>query len=115
AQLRVFLWSQLPGCARHTAVVAPADEGSSGAVDAGGPAEVAFLSALWAEVGGADRADASENYWQSFSFLDAVARAAEAGVHIDDDQVTRNRTVTTLATDLAAGSVGRQSCGRDRK
>jgi hypothetical protein len=43
-----------------------------------------------------------ENYWQRFSFLETVARAREAGVRLDDHQVTRNRTLATLGADMAA-------------
>src|SRR5947209_6211639 len=59
------------------------------------------LRAAWAEAEGAE-VDAEANYWQSFSFLDALARVAEAGVPVGGRHVTRNRTVETLAVDLAA-------------
>jgi len=105
AQLRVFLWRRLPGYAWPAAVVAVADRGSSAGADVDASASVAeeaFLGALWSEVTGVDRVAPGENYWQSFPFLDVVARAAEAGVPIDGGQVTRNRTVATLAVDVAA-------------
>ncbi len=106
AQLRVLLWRRLPGYAWPAAAVAVADPHSSAGTEADEGttvAEEAFLAALWAEAAGVDRVDPGENYWQSFPFLDVVALAAEAGVRIEDVRVARNRTVTTLATDLAAG------------
>ncbi|MGI8776226.1 MAG: AMP-binding protein [Acidimicrobiales bacterium] len=115
AQLRVFLWSLLPGYAWPAAVVVVADTAASAdAVGGGrvghrptdhatGTAEEAFVAALWAEVVGVDRVDGGENYWQSFPFLDVVTGAVEAGVVVDGHRVARNRTVATLAVDLAAG------------
>ena len=64
--------------------------------------EERFVSSLWADVLGVEEVRPSENYWQSFSFLDVAALAAEAGVPIRGAQLTRNRTVETLAVDLAA-------------
>ncbi len=101
--LRVFLWSQLPGYAW------PAEVVGAGGDDSSGGAEKAILASLWAGVVGADTVDPHENYWQAFSFLDALARAAGTGLQIADEQVTRNRTIATLAADLAAERLARSS------
>ena len=100
ADLRVVVWRHLPGYAWPAALVGPGPPGGAGP----GTAEETLLTALWAEVVGVDRVDARENYWQAFSFLDVVIGAADAGVTIGRDQVTRNRTVATLAVDLATGA-----------
>jgi hypothetical protein len=42
------------------------------------------------------------NYSQAFPFLEALARARDAGLPVPGELVTRNRTVETLATALAA-------------
>jgi hypothetical protein len=63
--------------------------------------EVVFLAALWAEVLGVEKVPADANYWQRFSFLEVVSRARAAGVHLSDEQVTRNRTLATLGADMA--------------
>ncbi len=102
AELRVSLWSELPGYAWPAAVTqAPPETVAEAAPET--VAEEAFLAALWAEVASAEGVEAADNYWQSFPFLDVLTRATEAGVRIDGTRVARNRTVTTLATDLAAG------------
>ncbi|MCA1657315.1 MAG: AMP-binding protein, partial [Actinobacteria bacterium] len=103
AQLRVWLWSQHPGCAWPAAVEVVAATGSPGGAGTEGRpstpalcgpalAEEAFLAALWAETAGVDRVGPGENYWQSFPFLDVVTWAAEVGVGIKSHQVARNRT-----------------------
>ena len=97
ARLRAELWARLPGYAWPAAIdvvgrPAPGREPSP---------EALLLASLWAEVK-AEKVEASENYWQSFSFLEAVSRARELGVAVGDEDVTRNRTVDTLATTLAA-------------
>jgi hypothetical protein len=102
AELRALLWRELPGYAWPAAMV----EGpNAGVADPGIIPETAVLAALWADVLGVDRVAPDENYWQRFSFLDVVARAREAGIPITGEQVTRNRTVATLAADMAASRV----------
>jgi non-ribosomal peptide synthetase component F len=102
AELRALLWRELPGYAWPAAMV----EGpNAGVADPGIIPETAVLAALWADVLGVDRVAPDENYWQRFSFLDVVARAREAGIPITGEQVTRNRTVATLAADMAASLV----------
>jgi len=102
-RLRTLLWSRLPGYAWPVEVV--------GAGDGDSPrgAEEAVLATLWADVVGVDAIDPRENYWQSFSFLDVLPRAAGEGLLISGEQVTRNRTVATLAADLAAERLARSS------
>jgi hypothetical protein len=114
ADLRAFLWSRLPGYAWPAALVvvtelpvtelpvAPDAAVEEGASTVGRTEHERRLGALWAEVLGVDAVDGSANYWQSFSFIEALNRARAAGFRIRDEQVTRNRTVVALATDLAA-------------
>ncbi len=102
-RLRAFLWSRLPGYAWPADLVGP-DGG-----DSSGEAEEAILAALWADVVGVDRIAPQENYWQSFSFLDVVSPAAGEDLPIAGEQVTRNRTIATLAADLAAERLARSS------
>ncbi|MGI8624112.1 MAG: hypothetical protein ACR2NB_11665, partial [Solirubrobacteraceae bacterium] len=58
----------------------------------------------WADELGLERLEGDANYWQAFSFIDALARAREAGVPVPGEDVTRNRTVGTLATALRAAA-----------
>jgi len=98
-RLRAFLWSRLPGYAW------PADLVGGDGGKSSGEAEQATLAALWAEVVGVERVCPAENYWQAFPFLDVVTRAAVAGMPISSHRMARNRTVATLAVDLAARRV----------
>lgn len=108
AALRAFLWSRLPGHAWPARMVVTMElpARGDGAVGEPSPAgqteEERRLAALWAEVLGLDEVKGEENYWQAFSFLDALSRAAEAGIQVRGEQVTRNRTLAALGTDLAA-------------
>jgi len=112
-QLRVFLWSQLPGYAWPADVVVVAERGSPGreaAVPGGGEEEL--LATAWADLLGVDQLGRQANYWQQFSFLDALTQAAAAGAHIGAEQVMRNRTIATLAADMAVGRAAGTSAGR---
>jgi len=100
--LRVFLWSEFAGYAWPAEVVMVAEGRSSGRATERGVDEETLLASLWAEEMGVDRIGREQNYWQAFSFLDTLDRAAAAGVHIGGEQVTRNRTIATLAADIAA-------------
>jgi len=97
-QLRVALWTELPGSA-WPAVMVMGEVVDESTPD--GP-EGRFLAAMWAEVLRVDDVAVDRNYWQDFSFLEVVARAREAGVGLSDDQVARNRTIATLGIDMAA-------------
>ncbi|HWB71702.1 MAG TPA: AMP-binding protein, partial [Egibacteraceae bacterium] len=118
ARLRACLWARLPGyaCPSTIAVVPrlPA-RGVADVVAASFPpdpppvderadasAEASVLTALWAEVIGVEQVSPGENYWQTFSFLEVLDRARDAGVSVAGKHVTRNRTVQELAADLAA-------------
>ncbi len=101
AHVRARLWAELPGYAWPSAVV-NVDGRRHPDADVSHPPEALFLAALWAEVLGIDRVALDQNYWQRFSFLEVVTRARQAGVALSDEQVTRNRTIATLATDMAA-------------
>lgn len=109
--LRVWLWRQLPGFAWPDAAVVSAGGSEPGGcagtpLPAGRMPEEELLRTLWAEAPGGDEAAADGNYWQRFSFLDVVARVREAGIPLSGRQVTRNRTITTLAADMAAARLG---------
>ncbi len=121
AGLRSFLWTELPGYAWPAAmVVMPALRRSSdGRLDAAtlpapdaleharnpvpaSTGEELLLASLWAEVLGVEEVGVDTNYWQRFSFVDVLARAAAAGMPVSGQQVRRNRILQTLAADLAA-------------
>jgi non-ribosomal peptide synthetase component F len=111
-ELRTELWSRLPGYAWPASVIVVPRLSARGGQPwpAGAPSQPAYpespearlLASLWAEVRGVEHVGVSENYWQSFSFLDAMALAGEQGVPIGSQEVTRNRVLATLATALAA-------------
>jgi acyl-CoA synthetase (AMP-forming)/AMP-acid ligase II len=119
-ELRVLLWRRLPGYAWPAAMVVVPDlsRDRRGGPDRAAlpepearppgqcPPEGAALAAAWAGALGVDRAEPEGNYWQSFSFLEAVAALARAGVPVDRRRVARNRTLRTLAVDLATGVGG---------
>jgi len=100
SQLRTFLWSRLPGTIWPAELVVDASvtEGSGPLISS----EEAALTSAWAEVLGVEDIDVGANYWQSFSFLEALTRVRETGTDIRPEQVARNRTIETLAADLAA-------------
>ncbi|HEX2041487.1 MAG TPA: condensation domain-containing protein [Acidimicrobiales bacterium] len=108
ADLQLQVWSELPGYAWPAQLLLdePAVASSAGAKEttagSGELPEAAFLAALWAEVLGVETVPTDANYWQRFSFLEVVSRARAAGVPLRDEQITRNRTIATLAADLAA-------------
>ena len=119
-QLRTHLWSEMPGYAWPAAMVLVGSlpRLHSGAVDldalppmpasagdeasAGPPVtgELA-LAAGWADVLGVRTVGVDENYWQQFSFLELLSPEGAAGPSAGH-HVTRNRTIRTLATALAA-------------
>jgi len=105
SQLRSFLWTRLPGYAWPSALVLvdrlPAEEGEETASAEDGQGQSA-VAALWAEVVGAEDVAPEDNYWQEFSFLEALARARDQGMAVPGDVVTRNRTIGTLAIALEA-------------
>ena len=106
--LRGTLWSTLPGYAWPASIRSVSEPGASGpaaAADGGRVApgwERSMLSTLWAEVLGLEELSPEENYWQAFSFLEALVRAREAGLPVPLEHVMRNRTLGTLAASLAA-------------
>ncbi|HWF26708.1 MAG TPA: AMP-binding protein, partial [Solirubrobacteraceae bacterium] len=101
AELRAYLWERLPGYALPARLVAGGAEAD--ATERGGSrAQASVLGAAWAAELGADEVTPEANYWQVFSFLDALAGAREAGVAVPGQEVTRNRTLGTLATALSA-------------
>ncbi len=114
AALRAFLWSRLPGYAWPAHMVVTTELPDPGGAEtgersppghteeAGQTEEAGRLAALWAEALGVDEVEGTANYWQRFSFLDALAQARQAGIDMRDEQVTRNRTVAALGTELAA-------------
>ncbi|MDQ3306233.1 MAG: AMP-binding protein, partial [Actinomycetota bacterium] len=111
-ELRTELWSRLPGYAWPASVIMVPRLSARGGQPwpAGAPSQPGYpespqarlLASLWAEAQGVEHIDVSENYWQSFSFLDAMVLAAEEGMPIGSQEVTRNRVLATLATALAA-------------
>jgi hypothetical protein len=102
--LQVHLWRELPGYPwPRRLVLADAAGGGAREADAASPTpEERLLAGLWADALGVPRVPVDENYWQRFSFLDAVARAGEAGIRLDAAQVSHHRTIAGLAAELAA-------------
>ncbi|MPZ65286.1 MAG: ATP-binding cassette domain-containing protein [Pseudonocardiaceae bacterium] len=102
-ELRIRLWRELPGSIWPTELI----------VADGSPAETpehwaasteheSLLASAWAAQLGLPDLDTGSNYWQSFAFLDAVADARQRGLVVTSEQLARNRTLRTLAADLAA-------------
>jgi non-ribosomal peptide synthetase component F len=117
-EMRRVLWAEMPGYAWPAAlvVVERLPLLANGSVDLASLPASDFsirlerndvVASLWAEVLGVQQVQADENYWQSFSFLDVVARVREAGFPLGDRQVSRNRVLGTLHTDVvvAAGDL----------
>ncbi|HWH33731.1 MAG TPA: condensation domain-containing protein [Acidimicrobiales bacterium] len=96
ADVQAFLWSRLPGCA-VPALVDPA--GRAGGEGARHLPEAEVLAGLWP---GAGPAGPGANYWQRFSFLDALHRGREQGVMVGDGDVVHHRTLANLAASVAA-------------
>jgi hypothetical protein len=106
AGLRVHLWRALPGYAWPRALVLAGGGREGEATEAGpGPSlpQAELLARAWADELGIDEVPPDANYWQRFSFLEAVARIRDAGIRLGEGQVARNRTIIGLATDLAVG------------
>jgi len=119
SQLRAHLWTRLPGYAWPTSLVVvaplpgqsrgepaarggpPDDTSAAGAGPATG-APGGILRSLWGEVVGVERMASAENYWQAFSFIEALGRARDEGLSVPGEHVTSNRTIETLATALDA-------------
>jgi ABC-2 type transport system ATP-binding protein len=121
AELRSFVWSELPGYAWPAAmVVVPAlPRSDDGTVDTtslpappaaprrGSPPETPsaderLLASAWADVLGVAEVDVDTNYWQQFSFAEAVRRAVGQGLPLTPEQVRRNRTLRALAADVTS-------------
>lgn len=74
--------------------------------DSGGHTERRdLLASLWPKVLGVQRVRADESYGQSFSFVEVVAQAREAGFPIPDRQVSPNRVLATPHTDMVVAAV----------
>lgn len=106
AELQLSVWNELPGHAWPAAMVAESDQtpDNDGSADGAAPVgvpEASCLASLWAEVLGEEKVDVGANYWQFFSFLEVMAKARATGLPVANQQVTRNRTIATLAADLA--------------
>ncbi len=100
--LRTRLWRALPG-SMWPAELIVTDGVTERTEPAGEPSEQeALLVSAWAAQLGLPGLDTRANYWQSFSFLDAVAAARQRGLTVTPEQLARHRTVQTLAADLAA-------------
>ena len=128
--LRVQLWRSLPGYAWPASadVVAPSggdardtqrsmtpregsdrtgehDNGENLVDDVTAGAVRATLLALWKDASGSRRVPGNGNYWQVFSFLDALAEGRLLGISAPARSVMRNRTVNSLAVDIVASEV----------
>ncbi|MDQ6783745.1 MAG: condensation domain-containing protein [Actinomycetota bacterium] len=111
-RLRKGLWHQLPGSPWPATLVvrgsspeptAPAD-GLRGRPPGDPPGgEEARLATAWARVLRVPEVRAQANYWQRFSFFEALDDARRAGAEVTAEQVARNRTIETLAADIASG------------
>lgn len=122
ARLRV--WQRLPGHAWPAALVGvdTLPRRADGRVDAAAlpdphepashevaaPDEHRLLASAWADVLGVERIGGEDTYWQSFDFVEAATRLAQAGVPITARHVTRNRTLATLAAALRRDAAGRR-------
>jgi hypothetical protein len=131
AELRRCIWTELPGYAwpADLVVVPSLPRRPDGQVDTAGlPApeaapvpgqaapptyEEGVLAASWADAAGAERVHVTEDYRQSFSFLEAISRAYQGGLPVTGQQVMSNRTIETLSAAMAAETV-RRSTDADR-
>jgi hypothetical protein len=114
AQLRRALWTGLPGALWPAAavVVDTLRRSPDGRLDLDAmppptptraAAEPDVLAAMWCEISGRP-ADAGRNYWQDFTFLQALAEAREVGIVLGDEAVASCRTPEMLAALRGAGS-----------
>ena len=120
SDIRSFLWSHLPGYAWPASVITlpalpraadgsvdvsalpvPASSGHIAPPDTGSADEQA-LASLWGDAVGAGPVGRDANYWQKFSFVGVISQAAASGLSLGADQIKRNRTLRTLAADVAA-------------
>ena len=123
-EMRVHLWRRLPGYpwpARADVVASPRGDGrgdepttmQGDAQESAAPVDSrmgvdgercralqAMLLALWRDAAGQQDVPSSGNYWQIFSFLDALSEARGLGISVDAGAVTRNRTLDSLAVDV---------------
>jgi ABC-2 type transport system ATP-binding protein len=110
-RLREALWRQAPGSLWPAELVVagtspepavPAD-GQRGRPTGGAPSgEEARLTTAWARVVRVPEVGVHANYWQRFSFFEALEDARRAGAEVSAEQVARNRTIETLAADMAS-------------
>jgi ABC-2 type transport system ATP-binding protein len=102
-RLRTHLWGREPGSIWPAELTV--EDGSQVPVLAADPpparAEM-LLAEAWSAALDVPEVAPEANYWQSFSFLGAVRTANEQGASIALEQVGRNRTLETLAVDLAS-------------
>lgn len=120
--LRRWVWSSIPGYAWPAAMqIVPAvpllltgrecseprPEESTLFFPASGVIESSTLLALWSEVSATEHLTEDSNYWQQFSFLEAVSMAYEAGIPVSPRLVTVNRTIGTLGVGIAALAASR--------
>ena len=123
-EMRVHLWRRLPGYpwpATADVVASPrgggrddepttmdddAQESPASRMSVGDGercrALYAALLALWRDAAGQQDVPSSGNYWQIFSFLDALSEARRLGIGVNARAVIRNRTLDSLAVDLVA-------------
>lgn len=102
SELRTRLWRTLPGSMWPAELTVAGGSNGAAAPSGGRTEQESLLASAWAAQLGLPDLDAGANYWQSFSFLDAVEHARQRGVVITSEQLARNRTLRTLAADLAA-------------
>ncbi|HEX3539149.1 MAG TPA: condensation domain-containing protein [Acidimicrobiales bacterium] len=106
AQLRRRIWEALPGYAWPVEVVVDGRPDGGGLLPEAvpdartGPSE-RDLARRWEQILAAGPVHDDANYWQRFSFLDALRSLGSDGLAAATSQVMRNRTLRTLAADLA--------------
>lgn len=98
SEVQAALWRRLPGSAVPASVEVA---GSPGPSDSSSP-PARLVGQVWAESSGREEIDPEEIYWQSFSFLEAVARARQIGMYLGDEDIVRNRTIANLAASWRA-------------
>ena len=125
-ELRSFLWSELPGYVWPAAVVVlpslprradgrvdldalppPAEREGCGREPVPVTAEEQVLESLWADVEGVDSVGVEDDYGESFTFIEAVAIAHQAGTAATGREVASSRTVEMLAAALRKTGPGR--------
>jgi hypothetical protein len=133
SELRRVLWDRLPGSlwpAQCVVVAAlprrpdggveeallppPPPLGTDDATSAAPTPQERLVASLWAEAQGGEEVAVTDDYRESFAFIEAMSLAHEDGAGITAQHVMRNRTVETLAAALAMSETSSEASDAHR-